>query len=246
MKSKLLKTSKLFYNKWPYKIACYIHGGNRLTYLGIESVKEWCTGLVPKDEMPFWMRNSKMSKEDKAELLLFTVKVEPYLDLKKTKEGQIRAEGRHFNLFCRDKQMMEAISAALAPWVTNIYGPATDEELAFMLASDNKQITCDQLPYKKYQFRIYLKNDMPLDRRRKFLEWGKTYQDRILISGQTKRWLDNNMYYTYMQSPFLYVEDAKSLTMVGLFLGGNVKKVEEFIPRSSINTILDQEQTCQP
>jgi len=246
MKLQLQKTSKLFYNKWPYKIACHINGGNRLTFLGIESVRAWCTGSVSKDDMPFWMRNSKMLKEDKAQLLLFTVKVEPYLDLKKTKQGQIRAEGRHFNLFCRDKEMMEAISAALEPWVTDIYGPSTDEELEFMLVSDNKRITCDQLPYEKYQFRIYLKNDMPSDRRSKFVEWRKTYQDRVFVSGQTERWLLNSLTYQWMQSPFLYVEDAKTLTMVGLFLGGNVKKVEEFIPRSSINTILDQEQTCQP
>jgi hypothetical protein len=40
-----------------------------------------------------------------------------------------------------------------------------------------------------------------------------------------------------MQSPFMYVEDDKTLAMIGLFLGSNIKKVEEFILRSSISSV---------
>jgi len=238
------KSGKLFYNKWPYKIACSINGANRLTYLEIDIVKKFCNG-VKTDDMPYWMAKSKLSKQDKEQLLQFTHNVEPYLDLKKNGQGQIRAEGRHFNLFCQDKELMEIICTALAPWIDNVYGPSTDEELEFMLASNNQKITCDHLPHKKYQFKIYFKTDMLAEKRTNFLKWIKTYQDRVLISKTTTRWLENNPSYIWTQCPFLYVEDAKSLTMIGMFLSSNIKKVEEFIPRSSINTILDQEQTCQ-
>ena len=238
------KSGKLFYNKWPYKIACYIDGANRLTYLGIDIVREFCNG-ERTESMPYWMSKSRLSTKDKEQLLQFTNKVAPYLDLKNTGQGQIRAEGSHFNLFCQDKGLMETIYTELEPWIDNVYGPSTDEELEFMLASNNQKVTCDHLPHKKYQFKIYLKTDMLEEKRTTFLKWIKTYQDRVLISKTTKRWLENNASYTWTQCPFLYVEDAKSLTMIGLFLSSNIKKVEEFIPRSSINTILDQEQTCQ-
>lgn len=238
MKLRILKTSKLYYNEWPYKIACAIDGASRLARQGPSDTKKFCSEATVFSRLG-WPRQDAATLDDKIQLLQFTNKVEPFLDIKD--QVRIRVEGRHFNMFCKDLALLETIYESLEPWVVNVYGPDNEQELKFMLSNDNKKITCDHLPHNKYQFKVYLRNNMQSDSRDKFLGWSKTYQDRILISKTTIGWLSSWTTYRWTQCPFLYVEDARSLTMIGLFLGGNIKKVEEFIPRSSINTILDQE-----
>jgi hypothetical protein len=214
MKIQKLKSSKLFYNKWPYKIACIINGGNRLTYLGVDSVRLFCTN---------------MSKEDKAQLLLFTDNVEPFLTIKD--QVQIRAEGKHFNIFCKDPVLLETIHKALEPWIIDVYGPTTKEELDFMLDNGHKKILRDVLPKDGFRYKVYFKYLWHEDNRREFSIWADKFPDKISISDGSRKWIngDNWTYY-----PFMYVKDDKTLSMVGLMISGHVKKVEEFILRENL------------
>jgi len=230
MQIQKLKSSKLHYNKWPYKIACIIDGGNRLTYLGVDSVRLFCTGKK-SESMPYWMRKNNMSKEDKAQLLMFTDKVEPYLDLKKTGQGQIRAEGRHFNIFCKDLVLLETIHKALEPWVQGVYGPTTKEELEFMLDNGHKKILRDVLPKDGFRYKIYFKYLWHEDDRRDFLKWADKFPDKIRISDGSRKWINGDSWTYY---PFMYVKDDKTMSMIGLMISGNIKKIEEFILRENL------------
>jgi len=228
MKIQKLKSSKLFYNKWPYKIACSIEGANRLTYLGADSVRLFCSGQ-PSDAMPHWMRRSKLSKEDKVELLQFTDNVEPFLTIKD--QVQIRAEGRHFNLFCKDFELLETIHKALAPWIINVYGPTTKEEFDFMLDNGHKKILRDVLPKDGYRYKVYFKDLWPPNSRKEFGIWAEKFPDKISITDGSRRWVRGDNW-TY--NPFMYVKDDKTLSMVGLMISGHVRKVEEFILRENL------------
>ena len=228
MKIQKLKSSKLFYNKWPYKIACSIEGANRLTYLGADSVRLFCSGQ-PSDAMPHWMRKSRLSKEDKEKLLQFTDNVEPFLTMKD--QVQIRAEGRHFNLFCKDPVLLETIHKALAPWVIDIYGPTTKEELDFMLDNGHKKILRDVLPKDGYRYKVYFKDLWPPNSRKEFGIWAEKFPDKISITDGSRRWVRGDNW-TY--NPFMYVKDDKTLSMVGLMISGHVRKVEEFILRENL------------
>jgi len=235
MQIQKLKSSKLFYNKWPYKIECTIVGASRLSYLGAETCRLFCAGEIP-DAIPHWIRNYKMSKTDRQQLLHFTNNAEPFLKLKD--QLQIRTENKHFNFFCKDKVLLENIYNALEPWVINVYGPSNDEELNFMLDNGHKKILRDDLPKNGYQYKIYLKETLELDKRLDFLSWLEKFPDKVIISKTTKYWLTGGRKWSY--SPFMYVKDEKMLMMIGLYTS-HIKKIEEFIPRSNINTCLDQE-----
>ena len=127
-----LKSSKLFYNKWPYKIACSIRGASILRRIGGERL-DAC--------MPDWAfggSRKKMTIEEKRELLEFSSYVDPFLKLKD--ELQVRVEGDHFNIFCKDRVLLDIISDAMDPWIDNIHGPTTEEELKFLLANGHKKI----------------------------------------------------------------------------------------------------------
>jgi hypothetical protein len=199
--------------------------------LGANDVRLWAKGEIHN----YYKANS----HEKGEVIKFLNAIESHLD----KEIQIRAEGGHFNFFCRDRALKDAIVKDVKDWLRNVYGPDTDEELEFMLSSGRKKLVCSKLPYDKYRYKLNFKTNMPVNVRPKFLEWANKYNSKTAIADSTQRWLEGRT--SYVQAPFMYVEDDKTLAMFGLFLGNHVRIVEEFILRSSINTSLDQEIPCQ-
>lgn len=222
---KKLKLSKLFYNKWPYKVECVQPGASRIVHTGAEICKEWCrTGKG----LSFGHYGQRIA--DKTKYLQFIEAVEPFLERKE--HIQIRVEGSHFNLFCKDPTILEEIDNRVHEWVRTIQGPTSQEELEFLLSNGHKKILCDALPYEKYKYRLYFKSKFPADKRSTFVIWADKYGDKLEISETSRRWLVSSRHYA--QDPFMYVEDDKMLSMVGMYLSGYVKKVEEFILRDSV------------
>ncbi len=165
---------------------------------------------------------------DKEVYLEFANLVEPYISNPNVK---VRVEGSHFNLFCTDKSILEAIDKDLNKWISKISGPTTDEELEFLLSNGHKKILRDVLPKEKYKYRIYFKSKFPADKRASFMTWADKYGSKLEISDSSRHWLLGNR--QYVQDPFMYIEDDKMLSMAGMYLSGYVKKVEEFILREN-------------
>ena len=223
-----LKSSKLFYNKWPYKVECIQQGASRIVHSGPAICKEWCsTGKG----LSFSHYSNKIT--DKAQYLRFIEAVEPFLNRKE--EIQIRVEGSHFNLFCKDPVILEEIDNNVFEWVRDIRGPTSQEELEFLLSNGHKKILCDALPYDKYKYRVFFKSRFPAPNRSAFVTWSDKYGDKLLVSDTSRRWLNGERHYA--QDPFMYVENDKMLSMAGIYLSGYVKKVEEFIPRSTVLSV---------
>lgn len=231
MQIQKLKSSKLFYNKWPYKIECSINGASRISYLGADATRDFCLGKASPG-MAYWIPRVKISQEEKLILLEFITCIEPFLKL--TEELQTRAEGRRFNIFCKDRVLLDNIYAAIEQWAVGVYGPTTEEELKFMLSNGHKKILRDVLPKDGFQYRIYLKTNWNIDKRTSFLRWADKFPETIIIADGTRDWFDNTKKWFY--NPFIYVKDEKTMTMVGLFASGYVKKVEEFILRENLVT----------
>ena len=231
MQIQKLKSSKLFYNKWPYKIECSVNGANRLSHLGADATRDFCLGRASPG-MATWMPRVKISQEEKRILLEFITCIEPFLKLKN--ELQTRAEGRRFNIYCKDRVLLDNIYAAIEQWTVGVHGPTSEEELKFMLSNGHKKILRDVLPKDGYQYKLYLKTSWDVSKRNAFLTWADKFPETISIADGSRQWLSNNKRWAY--NPFIYVKDEKTLTMVGLFASGHVKKVEEFILRENLVT----------
>ncbi len=215
------KTNKLFYNKWPYKIECHIAGANKITVYGIDRVLDWCDGHLNIGEA---------RHIDKKEIQKFINLSKPFME--DQENIKIRTEGAHFNLFVKDPVLLDKIVKILRPWVWNVFEPSNEAELQFLLDNENKKVLCDLLPYDKYTYKVVMRSSK-VNIKEQFLNWSKNYsEDQIKISGQTERWLQGQ--YSYKQDPFFYVKDAPMLTMTRLFLGDNVRRVYEYVPRSSL------------
>jgi hypothetical protein len=103
-----------------------------------------------------------------------------------------------------------------------------------MIDNGHKKRLCDDLPKGKYKYKLFFKTKFPQDKRLVFASWAAKYQDKLEVGGVTEQWLNGKLHWT--QSPFMYVEDEKTLSMVGMFISGYVQKVEDFIPRNTIST----------
>lgn len=219
------KSSKLFYNKWPYKVECFVLGSSKIIWYGPDLIIDWCIG---KNHILTKGFNDRIINKDK--LREFAGSVAPFLDRKE--EIQIRVEGGHFNLFCKDPDIFSKIISSLDPWIQHIHEPASEEELQFLLDNNNKRVLCDQIPYEKYTYKVVLKSTAR-GIKQQFYDWSQNYsEDQIKISPQTIKWLVGT--YSYKQDPFFYVSDGPMLTMARLFLGDRVRKVFEYVPRDTL------------
>ena len=152
-----LKSSKLFFNKWPYKVECIQAGAARVIHSGVGLCRQWCgTGKG----MRFTSYDPKITDADK--FLKFVNAIEPFLDRKE--EIQIRVESSHFNMFCKDPSVLEKINNALEQWIKKISGPTTQEELKFLLSNGHKKILCDTYPKDMYKYRVFFKSNFPQDK----------------------------------------------------------------------------------
>jgi len=219
------KTSKLFYGKWPFKLECEVQGGWMVKRLGIPRTVEFCLSQKPT---AVWNRNNI----DRTMLLAFTNAVEPFLDL----ELQIRVEGKNFNIYCKDRVLLNRLTEELKKWTTELWEPANDLECNY-LENTTKKVICNHIPFKKYAYKVYIKSTTQLSTRSSFESWVTHYDEKIRVPHHTKKWFEKGSGWGWV--PTVYVKDSATLSMVGLFLGGNVQKVEEFIPRSSINSTIN-------
>jgi len=131
----------------------------------------------------------------------------------------------------------------LEEFIIEVVEPGSQEELDLLTKNTAKKVVCDDLPHKLYRYKISIKATTPPNIRTSFKSWISNYGENIKTSGSTDRWFTSLRNYG---QPFIYVKDSPMLSMVSLFLGGNISKIEEYVPRSSINTSIDQEQPCPP
>lgn len=223
-------TTKLFYNKWPYKLVVMVGG---VYYVG----RNGCEQTISHCETRGWGLHNKV---DKPNLIEFCKKYEQF----EGADTQVRVEHHSMSIFCNDKTLLAQMIVELQQWAYEVWEPESEADLKFLTSTTARKVVCNLLPHEKYQYRVKIKSSMNIDSRANFASWIKNYGDKINTAQHTNKWFKNGAS-GYGWSPFLYVEDASTLSMIGLYLGNNVNSIEEFVPRSSINSSL-KEQICQP
>ena len=224
------KISKLFYNKWPFKVECRIDGAHRISIYGAERTAYWCSTNEPGATARWGYKSKEVDKDN---LLKFLNAVAPFLNT--PEHVRIRTEGSHFNLFCKDSDLLKLICTNLEEWVVGIHEPASAAELAYILQNGHRKRVCNAYPRERYRYKVFLKSNANTNFGPQFLDWAARYGDAILVSSSTTSWLQGGTRWT--QAPFMYVYDGPMLTMVSLYLGNNIRVIEEFILRDSINTV---------
>lgn len=208
-----LKTKKLFYGEWPYKVATLCQGASILRHETIAST------IIDRLNGPERHRLSKFC--------------ENYKKFSK-KEHKIRIERNHVNFFIKDRTLYDEVVDLMKDYITEVSEPENDLVLD-TLNNDKKVTVVNELPHGKYTTKIVLKSVMPVNQRTNLVELLQKYGiDKVRMSKTTERYL--NGVRGYMQDPFFYIEDEKMMTLLLLAANGYIRKTERFVLKSSINT----------
>ena len=105
-----LKTRKLFYNIWPYKIDVQLRKVNYVVRLGIDRTNAWLNG---EDTDKFIWRDA--SKPDIEE---FVKKYQSIKDL----DLQFRTEGSKISIFLKDAVLVDQVVDLFGKWIKYYYG----------------------------------------------------------------------------------------------------------------------------
>lgn len=229
MKFRKLTTHKLFYGKWTYKIRCYCKGSYMIARLGVPYALNECMtkkagGIFRKDFEP-----------DK--LIEFIQDVDQFLD----KDIKVRTEGGIFTIYCNDEKLFNKMTKRLEQWITEVHVPGNAAEQAFIEENGRRKVICNRLPFERYQYKVYIKERLDIQTRERLWTWMAKYDGKFRTPVRVATWLMGRK--QWVTCPSIYAEDGPSLSMMLLFLGDRVSKVEEFVPRSLIN-IISEEQPC--
>ena len=223
---KSLLTEKLFYNKYPYKVECNVpHAGclgydrHGFTYSMLNKFKNGSKikpAMYPGDIVRV-INNLQFRR--------FALEIERYVLQQKDLGIKIRTEDNTFSLFCADEKIVDELIKRVPDFIDAVYRPKDKESLDFLL-NNNRKVLVNALPYEKYQYKITLRESMPMPDREKFWKWvgGK---DQYHISKSTMRFLSGQNW--YVQNPFLYATTTGDTSMAALFLGTNIKHIQEYI-----------------
>ena len=222
LKTRLIRTNKLYFGEYPYKAEFHLNGTALIRVRGVEWVRQWCLSDKPN------ILKGYHSSVDKVVLYKFLKTIEPYLEF----DHKIRAENSTFNYYSKDIDVIRKLEKELKWCLYATYGPETQEELDF-LTDGTKKILCDAKPYGLYRFKVTLRENIPANTRKQFVEWASKYDaEQIRFTKSTESWLDSKT--PYVQAPYFYMADDKMLMMAHLFLSNHIKKVEEYIPRYTL------------
>ena len=234
-KQTVKKTRKLFYNEYPYKIVASVKYASHLRSWGIPSLIEWCqTGEGPNpsyvSKTPFythWGKPKAPSEYEKSQLLEFCTILSNFSD----KDCKFRVERSTLGIFLKDKTLYDTMVLALREFVKEQWQPENDDILNILL-TNKKTIICNEYPHGQYRFKVTLKPFKGVAGVN-LLEWLEKYSaEKLFISDGSKEYLATN---NPAVDPWIYVADEKMAMMLTFASGGNVRRCEEFILRSSIN-----------
>lgn len=222
-----LKSNKLYFKKWAYRVECKISQGWRIRPF----IKKNSIGITKDDIILHygWVSHS-ISMWEITSLIEFFNVVNPVLQ-DKTK-CQFRIEGNTFNIFCNDSEIVNTLEKGIKKRIISIHEPANEIERDFLINNKHTKILCNHFPKHKYNYKVVIKENMKPEQRDQFSTWAEKYGEKILISKSTKAWLTLQSF--WKQDPFLYVDNSATLTMVTLFLGANVRTIYEYIPRETL------------
>lgn len=217
------KTSKIFFGKYPYKICCLVPNAREINFT-VNPASGYYNRYYLQD------LQEKLSHPETQEFIL---QMKEYISREIEADFKTRIEGKHFNFFVKDESVLDDIVKKAKDFVIEVWKPENQQQLEYMVENGPRKIVVDALPFKKFRYKIYFKYSMKVDRRAMFCDWLRKYnKDCYRVTGDSLSFLSNTRNYCF--DPFLYVTESKMASMVALYLGGDLKRIEEFIPKEEL------------
>lgn len=229
------KTCKLFYKEYAYKVCTRVRWAYYLRTWSLTQLIAWCqdgSGANPdsagRSLYHLQYTNNKPTQQDREELLKFCILLNKFAN----NECKFRFERSNCSIFVKDKILYGQLALELQEYVVELWEPENDQVLEALL-SNKKTIICNEYPYGIYRYKVTLGTSSKRDGA-SLLEWIDRYPaDKVLVSKGSRKYLaENHPYY----DPWVYVADEKMIMMLNFATSGSVRRCEEFVLRSSLDT----------
>ena len=222
------ESKKLFYDTYIYKLGVY----NPVAFIFRNKNLSHARKVI--DELQFNIDNKEnlQYKTCPTALRHIDVHVDDIHDLKylltqfqeDNSEYMVRCEGRKMGIFSNDERWLTQISKNLN-CVCDFYEP---HENTIDILINNKNILIKNPPFS-YEYKVTL-GDKIIDSN--FYNWAKVNADKVRVSPGLLRTIYNK---GYTKGKYLYLRDAKILTLAHLFLSGNITRIDTIVLKDDVD-----------
>jgi hypothetical protein len=130
---------------------------------------------------------------------------------------KLRVEGRFLSIYSNNESLIDQISNIPGLHIRDIWKPVNDKAKEFLLTGPRAIIR------KNYSHKYKVSIRGLKSEAENFKSWAAKLPKVKIISWNSYKW-----------DSYFYVADEKTLSMCRLFLGSNVKKVEELVTETEI------------
>lgn len=219
---KISKTQKLFYGKWPYKVSIQFRGAHLIRFYGAEILIHRFNN--PNDNFHYHgFKQGELEELERCARLIHKLQ-----DIGNIK---YRYESNTINMFTDTRDVYDKLRGMFFSNIKEVWEPNDLSEVEYLKDNINNVIV-EFLPHKKYKYKVILKYSTPARIKESLIKWIDNNLSTVKVANSTVQFLKSM---SYTQSPFIYIEDSKTLMLFQLIAGDQIKKTEKFILRSDIN-----------
>lgn len=214
-------TTKLFYGKYAYKVVIR----NDLTSIFASyNNKNHAKNILSKMEDDLARGRDLTIKKWRGEVKVSVIEFERAKSicnaLQAYSDHRVRAESSYsLTIYTNEVKLVDCLVKNVGHGVREVYRPREGVE-EFLNTNIETAIVKTEMPY---EFRVYF-NGSRVDPG--FANWLKSNTDKSRVGTVTLRNIEEG-YYT--SGNYFYVKNEKVLTMVRMFLGHNIRKVERLV-----------------
>ena len=207
-----LKTNKLYYGKFPYKIGLESRGASLLSVYGIKRLLV----LLRTRRVPAWANCDETS--------LHAV-VSHVVDI--PNPIKTRVEGSCLNVYFQEQIDYDKFIKRFEPFIVLCSEPENEQELKF-LQENTKKVICNKLPRNKFKYKAFFKM-MPVKDGDTLVKWADVNSKVFLNKGPR-----HSLTLRTFPNAYLLVEDKPTLTMLSLIAGTYISRIEEYVVRTEV------------
>ena len=210
------KVSKLFYDKYVFKVALNCKLASEFRDVTVEQVQGALDIFIQK------IANSKNGiyhRRPWDEILVDDVSyADSILSLLRGREDYaLRVESSTLNIYSNDETLIDELAKLRPLSVWGIYKPASGKIKDYLLANKNKVV------WENYTHKYKVTVNALGDNADAFVDWAKQMPNKVKLNRVPKQ-----------SEAYFYVSDLKVLSLCKLFLGGKLRRVDEMVKESEI------------
>lgn len=174
------ETTRLFYNKWLYKISLHLNGIGVMRYRDVSHLNCYFNHHIDNVHPNSMFNRAFANKEKITQIGLL---------LSNYKKGtfQKRIEGDLLDLYTNDTMLIKHVEMNFSNHIRGVWFP--NPKNINQLQSEEKAIFVKQYPHKKYKYRVYLKPHCgTYDKKNNFITWLAEQGDKTTLSKSITNW----------------------------------------------------------